>query len=176
MASNLFYRFRQPLAIALLLIAGCSDDGDELTPEQKLVGTWTFTDNEIDTFVGTQSLTDFIIDLLDLTPLEAAAVVAIYENELSSALVGTITFNSDKTYSSTIGGDPDTGTWELSANGSTLTLDKGTSDEIVLTVNSLSSTNLNITYEQTLTEDLDDEPGTPETSVLARATIELTKS
>jgi hypothetical protein len=160
----------------VLVIAGCDDDDDELTPEQKLVGTWTITQAEVDMFVGTQSLTDFLVDVLDFTPVEAAAFVALFEDDLSTDLVGSITFNANNSYTANLGGDPGTGVWEISANGSTLTLDKGTADEVVLTVTSLTTTTLNVTLEQELTEDLDDEPSTPETSVLARATVEFTKS
>ena len=57
-----------------------------------------------------------------------------------------ITFASNKTYTLTYAGNTTTGVWELTTDGKTLTLDKGTSKQIVMEVQTLTATNLDVKY------------------------------
>ena len=157
-----------------LVFAACKDE-ESLTVEQALVGTWTISQANIEMSVGALSLSDYLVNELDFTPAEASALVSSIETELLTELSGSITFNSDDTYTSNIGGNPDSGTWDYSAFYEVILLDPGTSDAFELSILSIAKSNLVINLLQLLKRDLDDDGSTPDTSILVTATIQLTK-
>jgi len=132
----------------VLFLGSCSKDSDPTPASDSLIiGNWKFATVDVTLKVGSQSFVDYLIDQ-GLTPAEAqlfaSAFAADYED-----LDGTIDIKKGGTYSTTSGGSTDTGTWALSSDGKTLTLDKGTSDEFVFTVKTLTATNLNLSGDQT---------------------------
>lgn len=157
------------MGILVIFAAACGDDDDgngnnPPTTEERLAGTWTTSTSEITIMVGDKSLTDYLVEDLGWDETDAATYVAIFEGELEAGVDGSITLNSDNTYSSEFDGDPDSGTWSLSADETMLTLDDGT-EAVVITVNSVTDTTLDVTIEDTLSEDLDNDPDTPDEEV-----------
>jgi hypothetical protein len=161
------------LSSLIVFFAGCNgdDDGEEMGGND-LIGTWEVTNAEVDAMVGSQSLTDYFINVGGLSPENAAIAYTLFETFFLAELDGTIQFLGNNTYLSNFGNQPDDGTWSLSSDGKTLTLDGGTVDEIVITINSLTSTSANLTFSQDLEEDLDDDPETPDVPI--DVTVDLT--
>ena len=63
----------------------------------------------------------------------------------------------------------------ISSDGKTLTLDGGTVDEMMITINSLTSTTANLTLSEEIEEDLDDDPETPDVPIDIAVDLTLTK-
>jgi hypothetical protein len=160
----------------ILVVAGCDSGSDEMSTKDKLLGTWTVSTVSIDATVGAQSVVDYLINVVGLSPTDAAVQYGVYETFLKSEITGSITFKSDMTYESNFGSSgPEDGTWSLSPDEKTLTLDEGTADETELTLNSITGSTLAVTFTQNLMEDLDDEPTTPDVTIKAEAEVTLTK-
>lgn len=160
--------------ILVIGVAGCDKSDDELSTAELLVGTWTTSAINVDAKVGSKSLVDYLIDDVGLSPEEAAAKYALFEAGLESELTGSLTLHSDQTYESAFGSGSDSGTWSLSADEKTLTLYEG-SDTIVITVNSVSGSTLNVTLGNDISQDLDDDMATPDETITAVADLTLTK-
>ena len=176
-------RIHSNLLLCLLLIFGlssCNDDdddnsnGDELSTAELLVGTWTVTDIDIEAFVGSQTLVEYLVDVEGLSELEAQIAFDLFVDSLEPELTGSLTINADNTYESDFEGGSDTGTWTLSPDDTTLTLLEGT-DTIVITINSISESTWDATIGDTFLLDLDDDPGTPDVEVTVVADVILTK-
>ena len=157
----------------LVFYAGCNGDenGDEEVSD--LVGFWTVSDIEIDLSVGGQSLLDLLMNVGGLSEEEANLIIADIESQVMDEIggTGTIEIRSDGTYISNFGGTSDDGTWNLSSDEKTLTLDAGTIDEIVLNVSSLTSNMLIITQTEITEEDFEGIP----VEILMEITMTLTK-
>jgi hypothetical protein len=166
--------FQFLIVILVVGVAACDDDGDELSTAELLIGTWTTSQIAIETTVGTQSLTDYLIDVVGLSPADAAIQSGLFESALTSEVTGTLTLNSDNTYESSFGGGSDSGTWSLSTDEKTLTLFEGL-DIILITINSISGNTLNATLGDDIPYDIDDNSGTPDVIVTAEANLTLTK-
>lgn len=127
----------------LLILANCKKDSDPIPmPIDLIIGNWTVSTFNLTIKVGTQSFVDYLI-AQGMTASDAQ----IYAAEITSDYgPGPENINIKKggMYSYTSQGSTDTGTWELTADGKTLTLDKGTAAELDFTVTTLSSTNLNL--------------------------------
>jgi hypothetical protein len=61
---------------------------------------------------------------------------------------------SDNTYTATLGGEPDDGTWSLSSDGKKLTIDSSTEAPMILDVIELTSSKIHLQGTETETEDL----------------------
>ena len=110
------------MGISVLVLDGCKKNDGENGPDTGSLltaHTWKFA-----TLTTTSS---------DVTVQAAVAMIAAF---LTNA---TATFSNDGTYSMTILGSSGGGTWEMSEDGSTLTLDKGTEDEAAYTISTLTS-------------------------------------
>ena len=167
------------MVILVVFAFACGDDDDSNgnnppTTEEMLVGTWTTSTSTITTMVGDKSLTDYLIEDLGQSETDAANVVAVIEGELADAVDGSLTLNADNTYSSQFAGDPDSGTWSLSTDETTLTLNDGI-ESANLTVNLVTETVLDVTIEDTISQDLDDDELTPEEEIEVAADVTLTK-
>ena len=167
------------MVILVVFAFACGDDDDSNgnnppTTEEMLVGTWTTSASEITTSVGGQLLTDYLVNDLGWTQEDAELYSAAYDAQLEAAVDGTLTFNADNTYNLVFDQVPENGTWSLSADETTLTLNDGT-EEIDVTLNSVTSNTLDVTIEDTLTDDLDDNPETPDEEIEASVDITLTK-
>lgn len=152
---------------------GVCDDG-ELGTAELLIGVWTTVEFSLEYSVGGQSVVDYLVDVVGLSPADAAAQFAILETALAADLTGSLTLNSDNTYMSDFLSASDSGTWSLSADEHTLTLFEGP-DTIVVTINSISETTLNGTLGDGLFIDLDSNPATPDVEVTVSANVTMTK-
>lgn len=143
--------------ICLVLIAGlavtsCKKDSSStvtLAGAAWTAGTPTFT-----AMVGTKTLTQYYTDVMLLTPAQAAQYTALVNLGLTQAFAGTITFKSDNTYTSNLGGSPDSGTWSLSADAKKLTITSSTSAPEIADVTVLTSTKLTVSLTDTSSDDL----------------------
>jgi hypothetical protein len=137
------------LLSVLILVWSCDKESDP-TPKDLIVGNWTVTTFDVDIKVGSLSLFDFLKSF-GYTDAEAQLEVSQLENSME---INGQSFNikSDGTYSTTSQGVTENGTWELSSDGKTFTVDKGTAEAIVFTVTSLTSSNLNLTASQNVTD------------------------
>jgi ABC-type proline/glycine betaine transport system substrate-binding protein len=138
--------------IAGLAVASCKKDSSStvtLAGAAWTAGTPTFT-----AMVGTKTLTQYYTDVMLLTPAQAAQYTALVNVGLAQSFTGTITFKSDNTYTSNLGGTPDSGTWSLSADAKKLTITSGTSAPEIADVTVLTSTKLTVSLTDTINEDL----------------------
>ncbi|MGB5238603.1 MAG: hypothetical protein WBM43_14935 [Flavobacteriaceae bacterium] len=150
-----------------------SCDGDPGIAEL-LIGTWTTTETDINAYVGSQALEDYLIDVVGLSPEEAAAQIEMLTDSLESELRGMLTINEDNTYESDFESGSDSGTWELSEDEMTLTLFEG-SDTIVVSINSITENTWYATISDDFLLDLDGDPETPEVNVTVVANVVLEK-
>ncbi len=149
--------------LALMFVVSfnaCSDD-DEESSNASIVGEWTVKDVTADVTVDGEDITDFFVSL-GYTQAEAEAYVTLLTSEMTS-LAGTVELKEDGTYETNFDGeDTYTGVWELSSDKTTLTMDKGTEDEMIFDVVTLTDSSL--TLETTDSESMDmDLDGTNET-------------
>lgn len=156
-----------PVIITGLILSSCSKDS---TPADDLVGTWTTQSATLTAMVGSKTLIQYFIDELALTATEAQQFNDLFNQQMQQAFTGTIQMKSDNTYTSTLGGESDTGTWSLSSDNKKLTIDSSTESPQIMDVIQLTSSTLHLRGTDTQTEDLNDD-GTPETII---ATIDLT--
>jgi len=171
------------LCTLIVLSTSCSKDDDpKLTDsESNLIGTWTISEDNVlfDAYVGEQTLIDYIVSEGEYTEQEAELLYELFKTILMDEfeISGTMEFRSDNTYtSSSANDDPYDGTWKLSSDGKTLTLDEGDpNDEVALIVNSLTSSTLSIELSENSFEDLDDDIDTPDVEITIKITISLTK-
>jgi hypothetical protein len=131
----------------VLLLAGCGKD-DDPNPNDFIIGTWTVSDVTVDMKVGTKTLVEYFVSM-GLSQTEAQLLASQFSDGFEGDFSGEIEFKKDGTYTSKDGSDTNTGKWELSSDGKTLTTDKGTADEMVLTVASHTATKMNLTSEFT---------------------------
>jgi hypothetical protein len=153
-------------------IEGSCDEGQGTA--ELLVGTWTTTEIDIISYVGSQTLMNYLVDVVGLTPEEAEAKVEMFENNLVPEVTGSLTIYPDNTYESAFAGGSDSGTWNLSADEMTLTLFEGP-DTIVITINSISESLWYATLSEDYLIDLDDDPTTADVNVTVIANVVLTK-
>jgi hypothetical protein len=172
------YHLRIPgflMAILLLFVAGCSDDEDSgATTSELLIGTWNTSAIDIEVSVGSQTLVDYLIDEVGLSPSEAASQQDQFIDSLEPEITGSLIFNADNTYSSNFGGGSDNGTWSLSGDGKTITLIEG-ADQIAVSIQSITSTTLVASLGDSILVDIDDDPGTPDVEITVVATLTMTK-
>lgn len=137
-----------------ILVASCDKDEDD--PVDYLIGTWTAESADVDAKVGGQSMTDYFTGL-GYTPADAQLLTNLFNVTVQQNFTGTITFNSDKTYTANLGGETDTGTWTLSSDNKQLTIDSSTDPAIVLNVEELTADELRVSWTETGQEDLNDD-------------------
>ena len=156
-----------PVIITGLILSSCSKDS---TPADDLIGTWTIESATFTAMVGSKTLAQYLIDELALTAAEAQQFTDLFNQQMQQSFTGTFQMKSDNTYSSTLGGSPDTGTWSLSPDNKKLTIDSSTDSPTILDVIELTSSTLHLRGTDSETEDLNDD-SIPETITV---TIDLT--
>ncbi len=176
-----FNKILSRLVIILFFVGltGCNkdDDGDgsgNLTTREMLIGSWSITNYDLNIMIGGQSLIEYLVEVEGLSPADAAVQNALFEAFLASEVTGTLTLKSDNTYESNFGDSPTTGTWSLSSDEKTLTLVEG-ADTIVLSINSITAKTLNASIAESMPEDLDGDPATPDVVISVEAVLTLTK-
>ncbi|HNR40646.1 MAG TPA: hypothetical protein PKL65_00310 [Bacteroidales bacterium] len=140
------------LLIAGLFFASCSKK--ESGPESNLIGTWVFGSATFDTKVGGKSLKKYLMDELELTDAEAQQFVVMFNAMLQQSFTGSLQVKSDNTYSSTMGGETDTGTWSLSDDGKKLTVVSSSEPPVIFDVLELTSSRVMLKTTQFVEEDL----------------------
>lgn len=140
---KLFGRLLGVVALAIILLtSGCGNDDPK--PQSLLVGTWSITDVDSEFTMGGLSIVDYLVTQgFDLE------IAQYYSGELMAEITpvdlrGTVEFKADGSYSANDGSSTSTGTWQISDNQQTLTLDQGTADEATMQVKVLTSTNLEL--------------------------------
>jgi len=133
----------------VLFFGSCSKDNDP-KPADQIVGNWTISTVNVAMKVGDKSLVDYLVSL-GLPSADAQSLAAQLSDGFES-IDGTIEFKKGGTYSSTSAGTTETGTWELTSDGKTLTMDKGTADAFAFTVTTLTSTDLKLSGDQSETD------------------------
>jgi hypothetical protein len=136
-------------------------------------GTWTAGTPTFTAMVGTKTLTQYYTDVMGLNATQAAQYTTIATLALMQTFTGTIQFKSDNTYTATLGGTSDTGTWSLSADGKKLTIDSSTDTPVTADINELTANKLSVAIVETVSEDLNSD-GTPET-ITVNVTIPFTR-
>ena len=159
-----------------VFITSCNND-DEKVANADLIGLWTIDEVNADATIGGQSITDYFIDVLGASEIEAGIAAAFIESIIQATFsgTGTIEFKDNNTYISNIGGEIDDGTWSVSSDGKTVTLDGGTVDEMIINIISLSGNTLKISFNEVETEDIDDNPVTPDVAIDILVEMTLTK-
>jgi hypothetical protein len=148
----------------------CNNDDDDPKASNDLIGVWTVESSSIEMIIGDKSIIEFLMEMLSITQEEAELFADIYLSDYG-AFEGTITFKDDNTYAADFGDGVDTGTWKLSSDGKTLTLDQGTDDETDVQVITLSSVKLQIEITEASMEDIDDDGTDDEVSVKISLTL-----
>jgi hypothetical protein len=157
--------------IAGLAITSCKKDSSSTVTLAG--GTWTAGTPTFTAMVGTKTLTQYFTDVMGLDATQAAQYTAIVNLALMQTFTGTIQFKSDNTYTATLGGTPDSGTWSLSADAKKLTIDSNTEPPETLDVTQLTSNKLTVSLTDNTSEDLNSD-GTPETMTVS-VTIPFTR-
>jgi hypothetical protein len=129
----------------MLLLANCSKDKDPV-PADLIIGKWEIASFNLSVKVGSQTMLEYLMDQ-GLSREEAQQLVDDFESDYLD-VDGSIEIKKGGTYTSTDNGSTDSGTWELSADGKTLTFDKA-DYPLVFTITTLTSTNLNMTSDDT---------------------------
>ena len=141
-----------------LVFSGCSKDKKTT---DNLIGTWTFGTASINTMVGTRTLAQYFTDVMSLSPADAQTYSAVVNQSIQQSFTGTIQIKSDNTYSATLGGQNETGTWSLNSAGTQLTVNSSSSGTSVFDIVQLTSSVLKIKSTDLISEDLNSD-GTPE--------------
>lgn len=152
-----------------LIFASCSKESN---PEEDILGTWTVEDVDFEATIGTKSLLQYYMDEFGMTEPQALAVMAAFDAALSEQFTGTIEIMADNTYTATMGDESDTGTWSLSSDYKTLTLDSDTDETIVLDIISLTSAKAVMGMEEEISEDLNDDDVPEDISVTVEMSLE----
>jgi hypothetical protein len=137
--------------IGLTLISCTKKDK---TATDNLVGTWTSGTPVLTITVGTRTLLQYFTDVMGLSASQAQIYVTTVNMSIAQSFTGTFTAKSDNTYTSNIGGEADSGTWALSADGKKLTIDSATSSPEIYDVVELTANKLTLSISQSESDDL----------------------
>ncbi len=155
---------------AVLIFSSCSKSKKAT---DNLVGTWTVGTASFTTMVGTMTLAQYFTDVLHLSATDAQTYTTIFNSGIQQSVTGTIQIKSDNTYSSTLGGTNETGTWILNSDGTQITVTPSTGSPVVFDIVQLTSTVLKLTFTDHQSEDLNND-GTPE-SITVSINLTLNK-
>lgn len=137
-----------------VLITSCEKDKPD--PADNLVGTWTAESATVDAKVGGQTMNEYFTSL-GYSAADAQLLTNLFNVTVQQNFTGTITFNSDKTYTSTLGNGSDSGTWALSNDNKQLTIDSTTDPAIILNIEKLSADELKVNWAETGQQDLNND-------------------
>lgn len=142
------------IILAGVLVTSCEKDKDD--PADLLVGTWTAESTDVDANVGGQTMVEYFTGL-GYSASDAQLLSNLFDVTVQQNFTGTVTFNSDKTYTANLGGQSDSGTWSLSSDNKQLTLNSSTDPALVLNVDRLTADELKVNWTETGQEDLNDD-------------------
>ncbi|HEX2920929.1 MAG TPA: DUF4923 family protein [Bacteroidales bacterium] len=141
------------ILLAGALITSCKKDEDK---EDDLIGTWNTTTATFDATIDDKPVLQYFVDM-GLSEADAQTAVGVFNTSLQSSFTGTITFRSDNTYTSNLGGQSDNGTWNLNAGRDKLTIDSATDDPFTLDVQTLTNSKMVLSWTEIGQEDLNDD-------------------
>lgn len=153
----------------VLVLSACNKDDDENQADY-LIGTWNSSGSSFSATINNQAMLQYLIDVMGSTPADAQFSVNLFNLMLQQSFTGTITFKTDNTYTSTLGGQTEDGTWTLSSDIKKLTIDPSTGGAVVFDVAQLTPSTLQIQTEETFMDDVNEDE-IPETIV---ADVDLT--
>jgi hypothetical protein len=131
------------ILLSVLIMSGCGGDDPE---PASIVGKWQVTKSEPKITPSTQALVTFLVNQ-GLSQSDAQELVDEMLDAGGGSTSGTIDIKSDGTYEEVDGTDTYAGKWELSADGKTLTIDKGTPAQTVATVAKLDGSSLELDFD-----------------------------
>jgi hypothetical protein len=149
-----------------IILSACTKDE---AAKVDLVGTWTAGTPTITIMIGTKTLMQYFTDVLGLSPTEAAQYNNLFTTGIQEGFTGTIQFKSDNTFTTNMGGEPDSGTWSLSDDGNKLTVDPATDVPMTFDIIELTANKLRFKMVESSSDDLNGDE-IPETMTI---TIEL---
>ena len=157
-----------------LFLMNCSEEGKS---DSDLVGFWNVTNVEYDAFVGSMTVENYFLNELGLSQQEAAIALKNFNDRIEAYLESTsIEFEADFYYWTNIGDIAgDEGEWSINSSETLIILDQGTIWETSITVNSLSSSSLNISFTMDDDIDLDEDVQTPDVEVTFNMAMQLSK-
>ena len=166
------------MSLSLVFFNSCEKDEDEKVSSD-LIGTWTIKESSMDIAVGGVDLVSYLMTAFEIPEAQAMLFADLFlGGDGGMAPTGTITIKDDNTYTANIDGEAESGTWAVSMDGKTLTIsgtdeDGPYSDD--LTIVSLSSSQLVLSFTEDSEEvDLDDD-NVAETTMDFSITMTLTK-
>ena len=154
---------------AVVVLSACNKDDDENQADY-LIGTWSTSASSFSATINNQAMSQYLVDVMGSTPADAQFSVNLFNLMLQQSFTGTITFKSDNTYTSTLGGQTENGTWTLGSDIQKLTIDPSTGGAVVFDVAQLTPSTLQIQTEETFMDDVNEDE-IPETIV---ADVDLT--
>jgi hypothetical protein len=146
------------LLVSVFILTSC--EKDEESKEDQLIGKWNITSVETVITINGKDIIDYFMEDLGLSQSEAEEFAEWFTFDIT----GTIEIKSDGTYETVFDGETDSGTWELVDN--TLTLDKGTNDEVEVEIISITSSKLVFEMVESDNSEDFDEDGTNDNLVM----------
>jgi len=142
-----------------LILTACSKDE---SASDNIVGTWTAGNATFTAMVGTKTLAQYFTEVMGLSATEAQLYTNMFTQGIQQSFTGTIQIKADGTYSASMGGGTDTGTWSLSSDGKKITIDSSKELPATYDVVELTANLLHLNISESETDDLNSD-GTPET-------------
>jgi hypothetical protein len=127
------------------LATSCGED--DPNPVDIIIGTWTLSTYDLDITVGTKSLYDYLKTELGLTDADAQQYEAQTRADYEQAVFQKIDFARSGFWTVTDSQGTSRGTWLLSSDAKTLTLDKGKPTEVIFQVANLSAGSMDLVTE-----------------------------
>lgn len=165
--------FLLTMSVTLSFLASCSEDdeGDNVGSSEDLIGTWNVSALDFEFTINGEDFIQWLVDNAGLSNDDAEFFRDLFETAFSEDITGSFNFNADGTYTATDGGTTyETGTWSLDGNLLTLNVD-GDDEPVTLTVNTLTSSALVLSLEETQTEDFDEDGATEEIRIAIQITL-----
>ncbi len=159
------------IVLTTMLFTGCKKDS---TSSNSIVGTWTAGSPTFTATVGDKTIEQYFVDVAGLSAAEAQQYTALFNLMMQQQFTGTIQIKDDGTYTATLGGSAETGTWVLSDDKKTLTITPDGSDPVTVNIVELTSSQMKANISETVQEDLNGD-NVPET-VSIQVEMTFTKS
>jgi hypothetical protein len=149
-------------SIALIALTSCEKDEENLITGS-IIGEWITGETKVDVTIDGVSMYDYYTNF-GFPAEQAQAIVDGFTSEMT--FPSSVEFKEDGTYTATLSAtETDEGSWTLSDDKKTLTMDAGTEYAMEMTVKVLTDTNLEVEAVETDSYDMD-EDGTNETMAI----------
>ncbi len=155
----LFRTLKMPKTfLILLLFLSCHKEKDN--PGNYLIGTWAISSRTVSATVYGKTVEQYLIEE-GYGQVTAGEISNSFYNSLVELYSGTTEFKPDSTFTGTIFGIQETGTWSMNSERDKMTLTGSISGRILVIVLGLNTQNLHVTFTKTFSDDIDND-GTPE--------------